>query len=258
MKPSQKVFRERIKEHRGDYYVSYQPADARFPSAFVQLIFLGNGYDAADVKEAMERELQSWLSRFRVPVTVSSYDAKDDLIHIAPEFDRSHLAGYVDPQTGQIIQRWAFPKEDEFPSEQMDARYLARVYEGLPFRLQDVVRQNALRETRVLGRSARVIVFLLVGVPVLIEMVSLGVAWVGLVLGGTSITVGLYKLGKAMGWVKPTQRDKEKAEKDLRMTHYFYHCEQNPEGFSRLKIENFEREAIKRTHDEADALRDQD
>jgi len=51
---SPKVFREQIKEHRGDYYVSYQPADARFPSAFVQLTFLDNGHDVAGVKAAME------------------------------------------------------------------------------------------------------------------------------------------------------------------------------------------------------------
>lgn len=252
----QKVFRERIKVHRGNYYVSYQPADARFPSASVHLTFLGNGHDVADVKKAMERELQSWLSRFRVPVGVSSYDAKDDFIHVAPEFAQSHLAGYVDLQTGQIIQWWGFPQESEFPSEQMDAGYLARVYEGVPFRLQEAVRQNALCETRMLGRSASIALFLLVGVPVLIEMISLGVTWLGHVLAGVSIGVGLYKLGKAMGWLKPTQRDKEKAEKDLRMKHYFYHCEQNPEGFNRLKVENLEREAIKRTHEKADALRE--
>ena len=254
---SQKVFREQIKEHRGDYYVSYQPADARFPYAFVQLTFLDNGHDVADVKKAMERELQSWLSRFRVPVTVSSYDAKDDLIHVATEFDQSHLTGYVDPQTDQIIQRWGLFENEELPPEQMGARYLARVYEGVPFRLQEAVRQKALRETRMLGRSARIALFLLVGVPVLIEMVSLGVTWLGHVLAGISISVGLYKLGKSMGWVKPSQREKEKAEKDLRMKHYFYHCEQNPEGFNRLKIENFEREAIRRSHDEATALREQ-
>lgn len=251
------VFREKIKEHRGDYYVSYQPADLRSRFASVQLTFLGNGHDVADVKAAMERELKSWLSRFRVPVTVSSYDAKDDLIHVAPEFAQSHLAGYVDPQTGQIIQWWGFPLGDEFPSGQMDEGYLARAYEGVPFRLQEEVRQKALRETRMLGRSASIALFLIVGVPVLIEIVSLGVGWLGGVLAGISIGVGLYKLGKAMGWIKPTQRDKEKAEKDLKMKHYFYHCEQNPEGFNRLKFENFEREAIRLNHDEADAIRGQ-
>jgi hypothetical protein len=254
---SPKVFREKIKEHRGNYFVSYQPADARFRFASVQLTFLATGHDLADVKAAMERELQNWLSRFRVPVGVSAYDAKDDLIHIAPEFAQSHLAGYVDLQTGQIIQWWGFPQEGEFPSEQMDARYLARVYEGVPFRLQEEVRRKALRETRMLGRSASIALFLMVGVPVLIEMLSLGVTWLGYVLAGISISVGLYKLGKAMGWIKPTQRDKEKAEKDLKMKHYFYHCEQNPEGFNRLKIENLERETIRLNRDEADAIRGQ-
>ncbi len=253
----QRVFRDEIKEHHGNYYVSYRPADARFPFAIVQLTFLDQGFDAAIVKSAMGHELKRWLSRFRVPVMVSSFDAKDDLIHISTESDQSHLMGYVDPQTDQITQQWGLLKNEELPPEQMDAGYLARVYEGVPFRLQEAVRQNALRETRMLGRSARIIIFLLVGVPVLIEMVSLDVAWLGHVLAGISISVGLYKLGKAMGWLKPTQREKEKAEKELRMRHYFYHCERNPEGFNRLKIENFEREAIRRTHEEADALREQ-
>jgi hypothetical protein len=58
-----------------------------------------------------------------------------------------------------------------------------------------------------------------------------------------------------LGWIKPSQREKQKAEKDLKMQHYFYHGELNPDGFNRLKIENFDREAIERTHKEADALR---
>ncbi len=39
------------------------------------------------------------------------------------------------------------------------------------------------------------------------------------------------------------------------MRHYFYHCERNPEGFARLKVENFEREAKEQTLKEAEALR---
>lgn len=251
----EKVFRDKVKEHRGKYYVSYQPADARFPFAIIQLTFLDHGSDVGIVKDAMEHELQSWLSRFRVPVMVSSFDAKDDLIHISTESDQSHFMGYVDLQTGEMIQRWGLLKGDELPSEQMDTRYLARVYEGVPFRSQETVRQNALRETRAMGRSIRMIVFLLAGVPLLIEIVSLGVTWVGHVLAGISITAGLYKLAKTMGWLKPTQRAKEKAEKDLRMKHYFYHCERNPDGFNRLKIENCEREAINQNHLDADKIR---
>jgi len=35
----------------------------------------------------------------------------------------------------------------------------------------------------------------------------------------------------------------------------FYHCERNPEGFARLKVENFEREARERILKEAEVLR---
>jgi hypothetical protein len=35
---------------------------------------------------------------------------------------------------------------------------------------------------------------------------------------------------------------------------HFYHCERNPTGFIRPKIENFEREAIERTRKEAEVF----
>lgn len=32
---------------------------------------------------------------------------------------------------------------------------------------------------------------------------------------------------------------KEKQAKELKMRHYYYHCERNPDAFGRLKAENF-------------------
>jgi hypothetical protein len=32
---------------------------------------------------------------------------------------------------------------------------------------------------------------------------------------------------------------KERQEKELKMRHYYYHCDRNPDGFARLKAENF-------------------
>jgi hypothetical protein len=54
---------------------------------------------------------------------------------------------------------------------------------------------------------------------------------------------------------RSSKRDDEKAEKEQKMAHYFYHCEQNPEGFSRLKIENFKVEAIENTRKESEEIR---
>lgn len=243
----QKVFRDVINKHRGKYYVTYRPADLRSPIAIVQLNFSQSDVDLEEVKQAMEQELERWLIQYPVPVMVTSFDAKEDVIHISSRDNESHLIGYVDQQTGQVVKHWRLLGNNELPADQMEAKYLARIYEGLPFRRQEDVRLEAYRKARSSGRAIRFIVFLVVGIPVLIEIVSLGIDWIGYVLSGISIFVGLYKLGKAMGSIKPSQREQIEAEKNQKMKHYYYHCEKNPETFNRLKIENFERESIENT-----------
>jgi hypothetical protein len=186
---------------------------------------------------------------------VSAFDAKDDLISVHGEEGESHLMGYIDPQTGEVVRRWGLLRNEEMPTAQKSAEYLERVYHGIPYRLQTEVQEKALREARTTGRVIRLIVFFTVILPVLIEIISLGVTWLKHILEAISILTGLYKAGKAMGWLQPNQGDRQKAEKDLKMNHYFYHCERNPEAFNRLKFENFEREAIQRTRDEAETIR---
>jgi hypothetical protein len=251
---NQKVFRQAIKKHRGNYYVSYKPADLGSSIAIVQLTFLRPVVDAEIVKQAMEQELESWLKQFPIPTMVTAFDAKDDVLYVSSNQDESHLIGYVDQQTGKVVKHWRLLGNNELPSEQMEATYSARIYEGLPFHRQEDVRLEAYRNARSTGRAIRFIVFLLVGVPVLIEIVSLGIDWIGYVLSGISISIGLFKLGKAMGWIKPSKREKMKVEKTLKMEHYYYHCEKNPDAFNRLKIENFERESIERTTEEEKAI----
>ena len=250
----QKVFREKLSEHRGEYFVTYHPADGDGWLSTVSLSFPGN-VELLVVKSALEKELKYWLKRFPVPILISAFDAKDNVIRLPGNSDESHLTGYVDIQSQQLVYRWGLMKNDEIPSEQKEASYLASVYQGIPFRLQQKVREEALREFRVRNRVLRFIVFFYVGAAVFAELIALGVTWLGHILAVISISTGFYKLAKAMGWLKPSKRDKEKAEKEGKMEHYFYHCEQNPKAFNRLKCENFERDAIEQTLKESEAIR---
>lgn len=250
----QKVYRDVINEHRGDYYVTYRPADLRTPFALVQLTFPHQVGDAAKVKQAMEAELEYWVRRYPVPAMVTSFDVKERVVHVSDNQDESHLIGFIDRQSEQVSRFWRLLKNEEFPAEQMEEKYLAEVYKEIPFRRQADVRIDAYRKAIATGRAVRLFMFLVVGVPVLIEIVSLGVDWIGYLLSIISISIGLYKFGKTMGWIKPSRREKEKAEKDLKMSHYYYHCERNPDGFNRLKIENFERETIENTLQEEEMI----
>jgi hypothetical protein len=162
--------------------------------------------------------------------------------------------GYRDLETGNIVRRWGLLKESELPSEQTNAEHLRNAYQDVSFRDQAAVRKAAQQETINRIRGARAIIFFVVTVPVLIEIISLGVAWLGYILSAISITVGAYKAGKAFGWLKPTVREQIKAEETRRMKHYHWHCERNPEAFRLLRIQNFERDAIERTRKEADIL----
>jgi hypothetical protein len=82
----------------------------------------------------------------------------------------------------------------------------------------------------------------------------LGPNWLSL----TVLTYGLvqgWKTGlRLAGFKKYQPEDSEKAEKKRKMQHYFYHCELNPEGFVRLKLENFKYEAARRINEEAAEL----
>lgn len=184
---------------------------------------------------------------------VTAWDAKETPIRIPSKKDESILWGYMKTGTGTVTRMWGRISSREFPTEQGQPDYFERVYKDVPFRLQEEVRLKAEREWRTI-RAVRFIFFFIVVVPVLIEIVGLGVHWLGHILSAISISVGLYKVAKRIGWIKPSKRQREKAEEDLKKGHYFYHCERNPVGFNRLKAENFEREAIERTRKEAEAL----
>jgi hypothetical protein len=250
----QKVFREKLSEHREEYFVTYYPADGDDWLATVSLSFPAN-VDLLVVKSALEKELKYWLKRFPVPIMVSAFDAKDNVIRLPGDSDESHLTGYVDIQSQQLVYRWGLMKSDEVPSEQKEASYLEWTYQGIPIRLQQKVREEALLEIRVRNRVIRFIVFFYVGGAVFVELIALGVSWLGHVLAVISISTGSYKLAKAMGWLKPSQRDKENAEKERKMEHYFYHCERNPEAFNHLRCENFERDTIEKTLKESETIR---
>ena len=113
MSSNLKVFRDQIKEDRGEYYVIYCPADARMPFANIQVIFPHDGLDVHAVARTMEHELEEWLKRYPVPAMVSAFNAKEDVISLSDELDKSHLMGYIDPVTGGIIRKWGLFKDND-------------------------------------------------------------------------------------------------------------------------------------------------
>ena len=245
-----RVFREKLKEHRGRYFVTYQPADSRQKFSVLNLVFLNGDLDCTRVATVMERELQYWLQRFSVVTLVSAFDLKDDLIDLSACRQTSHLMGFIS-SAGAVTKQWKIIPESELPPELISTDYLNRIYATVPSRSADDVRSQSRLEAKMLKRAATVILVFIIIAPLAIAVLSLGITWIGYVFAGASILAGLFKAAKTFGWVKPSEREKRAAEKRQKMEHYFYHCERNPEAFMRLKVENLQRETIEENIAEA-------
>jgi hypothetical protein len=243
------VYRNELKEHRGEYFVTYQPADLRCTLANLSIIFYDRQPNEDEIMRLMEQELKIWLARFPVPLMVSSFDVTESLIPLS----ESHLLGYIDPHTGTLVKKWGL-HENVLPTDGMTAEYLEKVYREVPFRRREDVIRVAHEDSRKVRAGVRIFraVFIFGAViPVAIELISLGVGWLGSLLQVLSISTGFYKIAKTAGWIKKSKSATEEEEKKRKMEHYYFHCEKNPEGFLRLKCENSERAAKERTVKEA-------
>jgi len=170
------------------------------------------------------------------------------------------LVGWYAPGTATLTYAWKVEGLPPLLNDTTNRPDWRTIYRDVPFRTDAEVKANANREsikTRKQNFKLKVVLAVwLAAIPATWAVIQyLGPEWL-------AIAVLLYILWQAFRtarrifWrVEPSKTEKEKAEKELKMNHYFYHCERNPEGFMRLKVENFEREAKERTLKEVEALR---
>ena len=100
------------------------------------------------------------------------------------------------------------------------------------------------RETRRKVKTIRIIVFIgWIFVPLLILILGVTSAFVGWIAFGFGLCKvaieGVKLFGNPDKWIPG---HKEKREREAKIRHYTYHCDRNPEGFIRLRAENFRKQ----------------
>jgi hypothetical protein len=250
---------DRIKEDRGSYFVEYQPPISNNPFATLNLVY-PESYDPGSVPETMKAEMAHWLARYPVPIMAWAYDAAENSIRPHGDEDDGLLVGWYSPGTANLTFAWKVDGLPPFLNDTTNIPDGRTIYKDVPFRTDTEVKASANQEwlkARKRNLTLKIILAVwLAAIPAAWAIIQyLGPGWL-------ATTVMLYSLWQAfrtareLFWrVEPSKSEKEKAKKELRMRHYFHHCERNPEGFARLKSENFEREARERILKEAEALR---
>lgn len=240
----EKLFFESIKEHRGIYFVEYQPPKADQNFAILWLVFL-EATEPRHVAELMQLELRHWLGRYPVALMVSAFDVSENLIPVN-DGENIHLVGWVGP-TGEMNCSWKLDDLTEFLKTASRPSDWRIIYNDVPFKTGAQVKVAAdehMQERRRQIFTLKVVLTIWLAVaPAAWAIVQyFGPEWLALI-------VLIYSLWQAWRtWMKITGRGKlsrlelEKSERQRKMEHYYYHCELNPDGFSKLKAENFDRD----------------
>ena len=200
----------------------------------------------------MKTEVAHWLARYPVPIMAWAWDAAENAIRPHGDEDDGLLVGWYAPGTVTLSQAWKTRELPPFLNETTNLPDWRTIYKDVPFRTDAEVKENAKREGTKIRRQNRTLKFILA-----IWLAAIPAAWAIFQYLGPNwlaIAVLLYSLWQAFrtarklfGRAEPSKSEKEKSDKDLKMRHYFHHCERNPQGFARLMAENFDVEAKERT-----------
>lgn len=251
-----RIIFEKKEEHRGWYLVEYSPPIDGFRFASIELVVLQLA-EKTKIAEAMEVEAQFWLSRYNVPVMVSAFDDKESLIHFDSIKPSSHLMAFRKEKHDTPTFYWREIKDAELPDDALDRSKLTKIYHDIGFRIWTSEDRNRVeKEQRQMVLTAWVILFVwLVVIPLLVILLGETSVWVARMVLVYSLWKVLVQVLKLTGKWKKSKREEEQEREETEKNHHHYHCKKNPEGFLRLKIENFERETRERVHKEAQALK---
>jgi hypothetical protein len=247
-----------IKEHRGSYFVEYLPPLSNNPFATLNLVY-PESYDLGSVAGAMKAEVAHWLLRYPVPIMAWAFDAAENIIRPHGDTDDGLLVGWYAPDTAVLTYAWKIKGIPPFLNDTTKLPDWRTIYKDLPFRTDAEVKASAKKKsTKIRKQNLALKIVLatwLAVIPATWAIVQyLGPEWLAVVVLIYSLWQAFRAVRKLFWRVEPSKLEKEKAGKDLKMRHYFYHCERNPKGFIRLKVENFERDAKERIQKEAEAI----
>jgi len=250
-----KLYFDTVKKDRGTYFIEYKPPIPSYRYANLQLVF-PNSAIPSFVAEAMEKELKLWIAQYPIPLMVSAFDSKGDLYNLLDVRESNFLMGYFDKSKKVILLFWHTLKDGELPDDALNPTHLKTVYADIPFATSQELQLKSKKRKKQIYIGWLIVFCWAVIVPVIVAFLDyVSPVWVQALILIYSLLKAIEKALELLGKTKKSRKQIEKEADDLKMRHHHYHCEQNPEGFNRLKLENFERWGREKIQEEAKSLK---
>jgi len=210
--------------------------------------------DANTVAAAMESEATLWLNRYPAPIMVNAFTIDGDVFSLESVRPINHLIAWSNNNNKNVL-RWELVPDSELPSVALDRNFLKQTFSDIPYKTGLDIQINFSKEMAKLKAGWRIVFLWAVVVPLFVAVLEWWSDLLGLVVLAYAFFKAAIEALRLTGRIPKSQREREKEAEDLKMRHYYYHCEHNLEAFERLKIENFRRDEIERTKAEASALK---
>jgi hypothetical protein len=243
-----------IKEDRGWYFVEYFPPLPNYRFSTLQISILERR-DVGVVADAIESEAKLWLARYPVPLMATAFSLDGNVLTLRPARPVDHLLAWPDVVKSTDVLRWELVPDDVLPAVALDGDFLREVFSNIPSKTGREIQNEAAKHVAVQKLGWWLVFLWAVVVPLGVAVLEWWSDLLGFVVLGYAFLKASIEALHLTGRLPRSLRTREKESKELKMRHYYYHCERNPKAFERLKAENFRLEEIERTKAEAAALK---
>lgn len=258
---SEELYFDDLTEDQGPYFIRYHPPSPGCWFANLTLNFT-HEVELCEVIKATKSESTRWFKRYPVPIMASAWDEYGNSIPINEEDGRDHFwLTWMEPASNSLSHSW---HTDDLPnffnthSPQFDLR---NIYADIPYRTDSEVQEAVTKDAKIKSYGNRIwtvaTVFWFVIIPAGYAVFEFfGPEYIGVLALIYALGKLMHELLKLTGKLPMSPNEKKKSEKERKMQHYYFHCEQNPDGFLKLKSENLSREIRQNRKDEHARIRD--
>lgn len=237
-------FYEKVKINRDWYFVEYSPPTPKSIFAGVTLVVYDQTKkNIADIAIAMEDEAKAWVEKYSIPVFVGAVDDREQNISLDGHRPLNNAVAFRDKNTDIIQIHWKLLKNNQIPQLALDEAFKDQVYRGFSYRTDEDIEDLSKSRKKAKTKSIILLVVWLSVIPAAIAFLG----WANPIVSTIALLYSLYKASDKFlivtGKKRPSEKDQKKQKKKMQMEHYYYHCSMNPEGFRRIRQENYDEEA---------------
>lgn len=249
---NEKIYFSQIKQKGDGYFVTYTPPQPGMRFASFGITFM-HDVDSETALKILEQQSEYWTKKYPVSVMGMVYNKEGDSIKFEGMRPSNHLTTLV--KNGSHERYWDFVDDNAFPNLWAAPERLIELYDDVSYKTQSQINSEVNQKYKGIRTIKLMILFWAVFVPLMVAILEFfSPDWIALIVLIYSFWKAYQKWLVMTGKKEKSEKELEKEKEDLAMRHHHYHCKINPDGFLKLKLENFKNDSTERTQKEYDSI----